>query len=333
MMVGAPAWTIRLLAVAVLLWAALGVPCAQAQTVLRLGYSGSGVGTDLLKVIERSALWRKHGLDVKPIYLTSGTLMAQTLSSGEIGLAGFDVTAMLNLGVSGITNLKVVSVVINRLEPFFVVHNSVKTPADLKGKRLAISRYGSGYDIITRVVLRYWKLDPDKEVSILQSGNTPARIAALVAGHVDGALVSSVQLPKVLASGCCRMLADLSELPLDYANYGVVVASSVLKNQRENVYRFLLAMTEGIHVFKTQPEKALAVLSEGGTDPQTTRSLYERLAKAMRDYPAPDARGIQAVLDSLPNPKARGARADAYTDSSLMEEIKKSGFIDRLYGR
>ena len=123
------------------------------------------------------------------------------------------------------------------------------------------------------------------------------------------------------------------ELPLDYANYGVVVANSLLKNQRDIVYRFLQALTEGIHVFKTQPEKALAVLSEVGNDAQTTRTLYERLAKAMRDYPAPDARGIQAVLDSLPNPKARVASAEDYTDSSLMEEIKKSGFIERLYGK
>jgi hypothetical protein len=69
---------------------------AQNIPVLNLGFSGSGVGADLLKVTERANLWRKHGIDVRPIYLTSGTLMAQTLSAGDIGLAGFDVTAMLN---------------------------------------------------------------------------------------------------------------------------------------------------------------------------------------------------------------------------------------------
>jgi NitT/TauT family transport system substrate-binding protein len=304
-----------------------------AEPVLRLGYSGAGIGSDLLKVIERARLWQKHGLDVRPIYLTSGALMAQTLSAGDIALAGFDVTAMLNLGVSGVKDLKVIAVVINRLEPYLVVRNGIKTPADLKGKRFAISRYGSGSDIITRVALRYWKLDPDKEAVIFQSGNTPSRIAALVGGHVDGALVSSSQIQKILSSGCCRVFADLAELPIDYANYGVVVAQPVLRSQRENVRRFLEALTEGVYLFKSRPETALAVFAEGGNDPEAAKALYERVAKAMRANPIPEPKGIQTALDALLNPKARGARAEEFMDTSLMEEIARSGFIDRLYGR
>jgi ABC-type nitrate/sulfonate/bicarbonate transport system substrate-binding protein len=323
----------RIALVAILLSASLVAQRAEAQPVLKLGWSGAGVGADLLKLIGRSGLWQKHGVDVRPIYLTSGNLMAQTLSSGEIALAGFDVTAMLGLGVSGAKDLRVVAVMINRLEPFFVVRSSIATPAELKGKRITISRFGSGSDIITRVALRYWKLDPDKDVIFFQSGNTPTRIAALVAGHMDAALVSSTQVQKVLDTGCCRVLADLSELPVDYANYGLVVAGSVMKNQRDNVRRVLEALTEGIYVFKTRPDAAMAVLKESNNDPQVVRSLYERLSKAMLEYPAPEPKGIQTALDFLPNPKARGVRAEEFMDTSLMEEIKKSGFIERLYGR
>ncbi len=317
---------------AALLWASLAGPSFGAEPVVKLGWSGAGIGADMLKLIRRAGLWQKHGVDVRPIYLTSGSLMAQTLSSGEIGLAGFDVTAMLGLGVSGAKDLRVVAVMIDRLEPFFVVQKSIAAPADLKGKRIAISRFGSGSDIITRVALRYWKLDPDKDVTYFQSGNTPTRIAALVAGHMDGALVSSTQVQKILDTGCCRVLADLSELPIEYANYGVVVSGAMLKNQRDNVRRFLEALTEGIYVFKTRPEAAMAVLRESNSDPQTVRALYDRLAKAMSEYPAPEPKGIQTALDFLPNPKARGARAEDFMDTSLMEEIKKSGFVERLYG-
>jgi len=304
----------------------------QNLPILNMGFSGGGVGSDLIKVIERADLWRKHGVDVRPIYLTSGTLMAQTLSAGDIGIAGFDVTAMLNLGVSGGTDIKVISVMINRLEPYFVVRKSINTPADLKGKAIAISRYGSGSDIITRVVMRYWKLDPDKDVRILQSGNTPTRIAALMGGHIDAAIVSSTQVQKVVASGCCRVLADLAELPLDYANYGVVVAGSLLTTQRPSIRRFLEALTEGIYVFKTKPEIAKAVLRQSIDDPAVVASVYERLVKSMSEYPFPEVKGIQTALDSLLTPKARGQRAEDFMDTSLMEEIKKSGFIDRLYG-
>jgi ABC-type nitrate/sulfonate/bicarbonate transport system substrate-binding protein len=323
--------TLAIIAAAIFLACACAAPAA--EPVLKLGWSGSGIGADLLKLAGRSTVWRKHGLDVRPVYLTSGNLMAQTLSSGEIGLAGFDVTAMLALGVSGMKDLRVVAVLIDRLEPFFVVQKSIATPADLKGKRVTISRFGSGSDIITRVALRYWKLDPEKDVAFLQSGNTPTRIAALVAGHVDAALVSSTQVQKVVETGCCRVLADLSELPIDYANYGVVVYGALLKTQRDNVRKFLEALTETIYIFKTKPEAAMAILRESNGDPQVVRPLYERLAKAMAEFPVPEPKGIQTALDFLPNPRARGVRAEEFMDTSLMEEIKKSGFIEKLYGK
>ena len=315
-----------------LVLAALAPASAQNFPQLNMGYSGAGIGSDLLKVIERAGLWRKHGVEVRVIYLTSGTLMAQTLSSGDIGIAGFDTPAMLNLALAG-ANLKIIAVPINRLEPYFVVRSNIKTPADLKGKKITISRIGSGSDIITRVALRYWKLDPEKDVSFFQSGNTPTRVASLIAGYMDGALVSSTGVAKIIATGCCRIFAALSELPLEFANYGVVVSGALLKNQRESVRRFLLALTEGMQVFKTRPDLTKAVLRESNGDEEIIGPLYQRLSKAFRYYPAPEPRGIQNVIDSLLTPKSRGARGEDFTDASLMEEIKKSGFIDRLYGR
>jgi NitT/TauT family transport system substrate-binding protein len=315
-----------------LLWLWPMAAAAQNLPMLNMGYSGAGIGSDLLKVIDRAGLWRKHNIDVRTIYLSSGTLMAQTMSSGEIGVAGFDTPAMLNLAVAG-SSLKVVAVPINRIEPMFVVRNNIKVPADLRGKKVTISRFGSGSDIMTRVALRHWKLDPEKDVSFLQTGNTPTRIAALVAGQVDAALVSSTGVAKIVATGCCRVLADLSELPLDFANYGVVVSGALIKNQRDNIKRFLMALVEGIHAFKTKPDIAFAVLRESSGEADVVGPLYERLSKSFRDFPTPELRGIQNVLDSLPSPKARGARAEDYIDATLMDEIRKSGFIERLQGK
>ena len=315
-----------------LLWLWPMAAAAQNLPLVNMGYSGAGIGSDLLKVIDRAGLWRKHGVDVKSIYLSSGSLMAQTLSSGDIGVAGFDTPAMLNLALAG-HSLKIVAVPINRIEPLFVVRTNIKTPADLRGKKVTISRFGSGSDIITRVALRYWKLDPDKDVSFFQSGNTPTRVAALIAGHMDAALVSSTGVAKIVATGCCRVLADLTELPLEFANYGVVVSGALLKSQRETVKRFLQALIEGIHTFKTNPEIARAVLRESNSDAEVVGPLYDRLAKAFRDFPMPEPRGIQNVIDALPTPKAKSAKAEDFIDATLMDEIRKSGFVERLHGK
>ena len=318
---------------ACLLACQFSVGTLQAQSVV-MGYSGTGVSGTLRRVIEKQKLWQKQGLDVKAIYFGSGSVMAQAMVAGDILLSDSDVPAQLSPKVAGIMDVRVIAVAINRLEHFVVVRDSIKTAEDLKGKRIAISRFGSASDITTRLALRYINLNPEKDVTILQTGNTPARVSALVAGHVEGALVSPDQLYKVLASKCCRVLADLAEMPLDYARFGMVAPVSVLRGQRETITKLLKAYIEGIYVFKTRPEAPLAALKdEGVDDPEIAKGIYERIAGSLRAFPVPEPKGVQAALDSIATAKGRNPQAKDYMDTTLIEEIKNSGYIDRLYAK
>jgi NitT/TauT family transport system substrate-binding protein len=311
------------------------VGAAQAQTAsLVLGYSGSGISTDLRRVMDLEKIWEKHGLNIKSVYFNSGSVLTQAMIGGNISLSDSGVPEMLVLPVSGAFETKVITVNINRLEHIFVTRKNVAKPEDLKGKRIAVSRFGSASDLTTRMVLRSWKLDPEKDVALLQSGNTPTRMTALIAGHVDGALVSPESLHKVLASGCCRSLADLSELPLDFARFGVTVPASLIRNQRDVARRIVMAYVEGIYAFKTKPKLVYSVLEEEGIkDPAIAKEIYARLSFSMREYPIPEASGIQNALDSLGHPNARNVKPAGVMDTSLIEEVRKSGFIDKLYGR
>jgi hypothetical protein len=94
------------------------------------------------------------------------------------------------------------------------------------------------------------------------------------------------------------------------------------------------AIVEGIYIYRTRPQVVLEVYKEQGLkDPNAARQTYEKILKSLREYPVPELKGLQAVLDSLPNPKAKGAKATDFFDSSILEEIKASGYIDKLYGR
>ncbi|HEY7319138.1 MAG TPA: ABC transporter substrate-binding protein [Candidatus Binatia bacterium] len=306
---------------------------AQSNSII-MGYSGAGISTDLRRVIEKAKLWDKYGVNVKAIYFNSGSVLTQAIAGGNINLSDSDVPAMLGLSVSGVMDVKVISVTFNRLEHIFVTRKDIAKPEELRGKRVAVSRIGSASDIVTRMVIRQWKIDPEKEVTILQSGNTPTRMSALVAGHVDAALISPDNIAKILASGCCRVLIDLSELPLDYARFGGTVPVSMIKTQRETLRRYLQATIEGIYLFKTQPKLVYSIFEEEGIkEPAVQEDLYHRLAKSVREYPVPEANGIQGALDSLTNPKARTAKPASLMDASIIEEIRNSGFIDKLYGR
>jgi ABC-type nitrate/sulfonate/bicarbonate transport system substrate-binding protein len=185
---------------------------------------------------------------------------------------------------------------------------------------------------MTRLVIRFWKVDPEKELSILPTGNTPTRIAALVAGRVDAGLVSPEQLERVLATGCCRVLADLVDVPLPYALYGLTVPTALLRSRPGVVRRFLEGVVEGIAVFKNHEAIAMEVIrDEGVKDRDSAKQLHHRLAKTLMPLPLPDAAGIQAVLESSLNPKARVAKAQDFIDANLLEEVRASGALDRLY--
>jgi ABC-type nitrate/sulfonate/bicarbonate transport system substrate-binding protein len=306
------------------------VVAADAQTVLRIGYSGGGVAKNLHLVIEKAGLWKKRGLEARLIYFTSGATMAQATMSGDIDIGDSDVPAMLNAVSSGILDGKLISVYVNRFPFSFITRKEIKKPEDLKGRKLAISRFGSSSDVTTRMLLKFWKLDPDKDVNILQVAG-PTRLPALFSGQIDGTLIGTYDVPKVLESGCCTALVDLLELPLEYARFGQVVPTSLLKTQHQTVLRFVEGLIEGIHVFKTNRELALSVLKQSGiASPQYG---YQRVAAALRENPLPEPVGVQAVLDSVKTTKSKITLAKDVMDTSLVEEIDKTGFIGRLYGK
>lgn len=309
-------------------------PAGVRSEPVYVGGSGTGISSTLSKVVKETGTWKKHGLDVRNVYFTSGALLGRAMLGGDIAATNGDIPGMLSMGVSGVLDLKVIAVTMNRLDTYFVARKLVAKPDEIKGKRIAVSRFGSLSDISTRLLMRFWKLDPEKDVTILQTGNSPARVAALVAGQVDGGLMSLTVLDKLIASGCCRVLADLTELPVDYAQFGVVVPTAMLKTQRETLRLLLQAFVEGIYLIKTRPDVVLKVLKEEGIeDPRVGKTVHERLVKNIREYPVPEAKGIQTAIDSLGLPKARGVQAKDFMDTTLLEEIRKSGYIDRLYGR
>ena len=302
-----------------LLFGALSIITAEragSQPVsLKMGYSGAGVAQGLYNTIDRAGLWTKYNLDVKAIYFNSGAVTVQALVGGDIDLTDSNIPSMLNLKAAGILDVRMIAGWMNRITLSFLSRKPIKAPAELKGKRLAISRFGASSDFVTRMLLRYWKLDPEKDVTIIQSGGNDAlRIAALVAGHIDGALIGTYDLPKILETGCCVNLADLDELPIEYARFGVIVPLASLKARREVFRRYLEALTEGIYIFKTRPELPIAVLKREGV--KDAEGGYKKIAKALIDFPVPDEKAVQTALDSIGTPKAKLAQAKDYIDSS-----------------
>ena len=299
---------------------------------IKIGYSGIGIAHDFLKLMDKNRIFEKYGLGAQSIYIGSGSLMNQAIVGGSIQFTTSDLPSQIQAALAGV-DFKVISVTINRLDGAIMTRKEIRKPEDLRGKRLAISRFGSVSDIVTQLVLRYWKLDPQKDVAILQVGNTPSRIAAILSGQVDGGLINPTDVARVTASGCCVQLADLGDLDIPYARFGVTAMSSLLKSRPDSARKLMEAFVDGINYYKSHRDEAVGALLARGVEPKSAREVYQKVADSYRSRPDPDISGIKGVLDSLPEEKAKRTSPESLIDNGPWQSVAKSGLVERLYGR
>ena len=299
---------------------------------IKIGYSGIGIAHDFLKLMDKNRIFEKYGLGAQSIYIGSGSLMNQAIVGGSIQFTTSDLPSQIQAALAGV-DFKVISVTINRLDGAIMARKEIRKPEDLKGKRLAISRFGSVSDIVTQLVLRYWKLDPQKDVAILQVGNTPSRIAAILSGQVDGGLINPTDVARVTASGCCVQLADLGDLDIPYARFGVTAMGSFLKSRPDSARKLMEAFVDGINYYKSHRDEAVGALLARGVEPKSAREVYQKVADSYRSRPDPDISGIKGVLDSLPEEKAKRTSPESLIDNGPWQSVAKSGLVERLYGR
>lgn len=299
---------------------------------IKIGYSGIGIAHDLLKMMDKNRVFEKHGLDAESIYIGSGSLMNQAVLGGSIHFTTSDLPSQIQAALAGV-DFKIIGVTINRLDGAIMARKQVQKPEDLKGKKLAISRFGSVSDIVTRLVLRHWKLEPQKDVTLIQVGNTPSRIAAILSGQLDGGLINPTDVSSLAATGCCVVLADLSSLDIPYARFGVAALSGFLKSRPDTARKVMQAFVEGVYLYKTRPDEAIALLTGRGVDRKSVREVYQKVADSYRDMPDPDLSGIKGVLDSLPDDRAKKISPESLIDAGPWEKVSRSGMIERLYGK
>ena len=161
----------------------------------------------------------------------------------------------------------------------------------------------------------------------------PSRIAAIFSGQVDGGLINPTDVARVAASGCCIQLADLGDLDIPYARFGIAAMGGFLKSRQDTARKLMEAFVDGIHYYKTHGDEAVAALLTRGVESKSAREVYQKVADSYRSRPDPDISGIKGVLDSLPEEKAKRTAPESLIDNAPWQTVAKSGLVERLYGK
>ena len=285
-------------------------------------------------VAYEKGFFKKNGLDVELVYIEAGSQAVGALLSGDVAFAQMAGSSVIQSRLQD-KDVAIIAGFLNTMDYQLMVQNGIAGPEQLKGKTMAVSRFGSSSDFATRYALNKYGLAPEKDVAIVEIGSQPARFAALEAGKIQGAMVTVPLTLKAKKLGF-HPLADLQMLGLEYQHTALVTSRALIKARPEVVRSALRAFVEAIHYYKTNRQEALSILAKylKESDPAALEETYNAIGLALLpEKPYPTLRGIQIMLREIAakDRKAEGVAPEQFVDASFVKELDSSGYIDRLY--
>jgi len=322
----------RLLGKLLLLLVLLPVTRVQAQT-LKIPYVSLSPTAGPLWIAYEAGFFKKNHLAAELLYIPGGSTIIQSIMSGDVKIANMAPPSAIGAWARG-ADLALVASGVDQLLETVVTNPNIKTPAELKGRKIGVSRYGSLTDMALREALHQLKLVPDKDVTILQTGGEATRFAALTSGAIDGAMLSGDKKVQAEKMGF-RVTIDLSTMPIYYPVNGVVSSKKFIAANRDAAKNFLRSWVEGIKAFKTDKELSLKVLAKylKISDRDVLEKSYEIYRPVYKKIPYGDRRAVRFAVDQMGKELPEGVKVnpDDFIDNSLLTEIEKSGFIDQIY--
>ena len=300
---------------------------------INLGYSSISGSQAILRVIKDAGIFLRNGLDPSLVLIAGGSGIIQSVIAGDLPIAVVSGEPSILARLQGADTV-ILGGVVNIIDFSIITAPEIKKPQDLKGKKLAVSRFGSSTDFVIRYALEKWGLVADRDVAILQIGSQPARLTALKSGTVQGTIVGPPADIVARKSGF-NEIATPEQLNLAYPNTSIVSTSSTLAKNEALLRRIMKSLVEGIHFFKTQKEAsmksmdAFARLGDAALIEETYRHYQELIPRV----PYPDPKGIQTVLNEIArrDPKAKNLKPETFADARLLKELEANGLSQQLY--
>jgi NitT/TauT family transport system substrate-binding protein len=301
---------------------------------IRVGVPSVSMGNIIIYITKEARLYEKHGLDAEVITMNGSGIASKALISGNIEISPIATPTVINANLAG-SDMAILAHTMPGVVHALMVKPEIKKPEDLKGKKVAVSSLGSLTDFLVRYIARKKGLNPDRDVTLIQTGGDADRIVALKSGVVDGAAMSHPGYGRAQRMGFSMLWDSAKEV--NYPWMEITTRKTTVKSDREMIMSYMRAHLEGIAVFKKDREFSKKVIKKTLRldDEELVNESYEIFSKAFLATPYPNLPGMKTSYDyvAATRPDVWKHKPEEFTDSSFVEELDKSGFIKKLYER
>ncbi|HWH77171.1 MAG TPA: ABC transporter substrate-binding protein [Candidatus Binatus sp.] len=302
-----------------------------AQERVRAGYSGiSGYQVPLWLAVDLG-LFKKYGLNLEPILFRGGTESANAMSAGEIQ---FDVVAPqphIAADLSG-AEIIIIGTYFNKHTYSVVARPALKSPQDLRGKKIGVLSTVGLNQIVVATALKHWGIE-ERSVTLIRAGGSRDRLTALQSGLIDATVLTGAFIDRAKASGM-NVLLDLGDLEVSFPTVSLLTTKNFQSSRRNLVKGFLQAIGEAIYVFKNDAVVGQKSLSKWmrTQDKATLDSAYRSYAPRISFPPYTELAGVQVAVDDLATSRAdaKSRKAQEFVNEEILRELDKQGFFKTL---
>ncbi len=197
---------------------------------IRISYSAISGAMSSLWVAQEGGYFKREGLDTELLYIGGGSLLIQSMLSGDVPFAYGPSVPVINASLRG-ADLVLIGNTGNSLVFSIMSRPEIKQPANLKGKRVGVTRLGGSTDWALDAALKHWGLER-RDLMVVQTGGMPEGLAGLIAGVFDAVVLSPPSNFKAAKAGM-HELVDVGQLKIIFPNTPLSTSESFVKSNRD----------------------------------------------------------------------------------------------------
>ena len=318
---------LRYLQMTLSILALCGASTAWAQKTVRINWTAVTGAQSGMFMAQQEGLFRKNGLDVELIHIASSSRGIQAILAGEIGFSFMDGVNAAQANLKG-ANLVLVAGATNRQVFSLMAKSDIKRIADLKGKKIGITRVGSSTHTSALYALSSAGLKTT-DYQLLPLLEVPNIFTALSAGQIDAGVVSPPTNARAKRAGFVELMNVAKEGP-EFVSVAVGTSRTFVKANEDIVRRVVRAYAEGVQIFKANKTAALRMIQNQlrVKEPDIQEDTYSQFREYLEYPPYVSRKGMEAVLAEIGDKDAatKNVKLEDFIDMRFVAELdKKSG--------
>jgi len=222
------------------------LPALAQPRPLRVGWVYAMANAPVV-VADQKRFFAEEGLQVEVKQFGDGPVLEQAMAAGEVDVAYVGAPPVYQWFSRGLDARILAKVNYGQAAVIASQASGIRSPAELRGKRLASVAKGSGMDVLLRgiVLPEHAKLDPEKDLSI-QSMPVGNMNAALDRNMADAAFMWEPFVSQALLRGNSRLVLDVNAVLPSYPWYVIAASAAALKDRGPELVKLLRAHRRAI---------------------------------------------------------------------------------------